>query len=136
MHIINGWPPAVNICAVVLENIRQPILWLASGALVGIGFVSVFSGGGLLLIAGLAIAVTLFFRNRGRLQGWPALLYGAGITTAVLLLPYVLRPSPCVAGGAGCYQGFTIGTFTVALIVALTGLAFAVVELRRGGRRP
>jgi hypothetical protein len=135
MLIINGWPPAVNICAVVLENIRQPILWLASGALIGIGFVSFFSGGGLLLLAGLAVSVTLFFRNRGRLQGWPALLYGAGITAAVLLLPYVLRPSPCVAGGAGCYQGFTIGTFTVALVVALTGIGFAVLELRRG-RRP
>ena len=136
MHIINGWPPAVNICAVELENIRQPILWLASGVLIGIGFVSVFSGGGLLLLAGLAIGITLFFRNRGRLRGWPALLYGAGITTAILLLPYILRPSPCVAGGAGCYYGFTIGTFSVALIVAASGLAFAVVELRRGGRRP
>ena len=119
-----------------MEIIRQPILWLLSGTLIGIGFVSYFSGGGWLLLAGLAIAVILFLRNRRHRQGWPALLYGAGITTAVLLLPYLLRPSPCVAGnGAGCYLGFTIGTFAVAVIVGLAGLAFAVLELR-AGRRP
>jgi hypothetical protein len=118
-----------------LEIIRQPILWLLSGTLIGIGFVSLFSGGVLLLLAGLAIAVILFLRNRRRRLGWPALLYGAGITTAVLLFPYVLRPAPCVAGtGSGCYQAFTIGTFAVAVVVALAGLVFAVLELR-GGRR-
>lgn len=105
---------------------------MVSGTLIGIGFVTYFSGGGLLLLAGLAIAVTLFVRNRGHRRGWPALLYGAGITTAVLLLPYIVRPSPCVAGaGAGCYQAFTLAIFDIALIVAATGLAFAVVELRR-----
>jgi hypothetical protein len=136
MYSINGRPPAVNISEAVLENIRQPVLWLVSGVLVGVGFVSVFSGGGLLLLAGLAIAVTLFVRNRGRRQGWPALLYGAGITTALLLLPYVLQPSRCVASdGTGCYQAFTVGTFAVAIVLALTGLTFAVVDVRRG-RRP
>jgi hypothetical protein len=118
-----------------LENIRRPLLWLVSGILVGIGFVSVFSGGLLLLLAGLAIAITLFVRNRGRRRGWPALLYGAGITTGLLLLPYVISPQPCVSGaGAGCYQAFTVGTFAVAVLVALTGLAFAIVEVR-GARR-
>ena len=100
--------------------------------LIGIGFFSAFSGGSLLLLIGLVIAVTLFIRRRGHRQGWPALLYGAGIATALLLLPYVLQPPPCASGGAGCYQAFTIGTFAVAVIVALAGLAFALVELRRG----
>ena len=119
-----------------LEIIRQPILWLLSGALIGIGFVSYFSGGGWLLLAGLAIAVTLFLRNRRHRQGWPAVMYGAGIATAVLLLPYLLRPAPCVSGnGAGCYQAFTIGTFAVAVALALAGLVFAVLELR-GAHRP
>ena len=119
-----------------MEKIRQPILWLASGVLIGIGFVAAFSGGVLLLLAGLAIGVTLFVRNRGHRYGWPALLYGAGITTAVLLLPYVVRPAPCVeSAAAGCYQGFTIGTFAVALAVALTGFIFAFFELGRA-RRP
>ena len=87
----------------------------------------------MLLLVGLVIAVTLFIRRRGRRQGWPALLYGAGVSTAVLLLPYILQPPPCVAGrGAGCYQAFTIGAFAVALIVALAGLIFAFLELRRG----
>jgi hypothetical protein len=36
--------------------------------------------------------------------------------------------------GAGCYQAFTVGTFAVAMLVALTGLAFAVLEVR-GARR-
>jgi hypothetical protein len=136
MYSINGGRPAVNNCASKLENIRQPTLWLLSGVLIGIGFVSFFSGGGLLLVAGLVIGVTLFLRNRGRWHGWPALLYGAGIAAAILLLPYILRPSPCVAGaGSGCFQGFTIGTFSVALAVAAAGFAFAVVELRRS-RRP
>ena len=117
----------------MLEIIRRPIPWLISGVLIGIGFFSAFSGGILLLLAGLVIGITLFIRRRGRRQGWPALLYGAGVATAVLLLPYILQPSPCSAGrGSGCYQAFTIGTFAVAVIVALAGLAFAVVELRRG----
>ena len=119
-----------------MGNIRQPLLWLVAGVLIGIGFVSLFSGGLLLLLAGLALAVILFLRNRGGWRGWPALLYGAGVTTALLLLPYVLGPTSCVAGvGAGCYQAFTVGTFAVAMVVAFTGLAFAVVEVRRG-RRP
>lgn len=135
-YSINGWRPAVNIGEGVLENIRQPLLWLISGVLIGIGFVSVFSGGALLLLAGVAIAITLFLRNRDRRRGWPALLYGAGVTTAMLLVTYVLSPPPCVAGaGAGCYQAFTFGTFAVAMLLALAGLAFAFVEVRRG-RRP
>jgi hypothetical protein len=102
--------------------------------LIGIGFFSVFSGGILLLLAGLVLALTLFVRRRGRRQGWPALLYGAGAATAALLLPYILQPPPCSAGsGSGCYQAFTVGTFAVAVIVALGGLALAFVELRRGG---
>jgi hypothetical protein len=106
---------------------------LISGVLIGIGFFSAFSGGVLLLLLGLVIGVTLFFRRRGRRQGWPALLYGAGVATALLLVPYVLQAPPCASGrGAGCYQVFTVGTFVVAIIVALAGLAFAVLELRRG----
>ena len=116
-----------------MEIIRRPIPWLISGVLIGIGFFSAFSGGVLLLLAGLVIGVALFVRRRGRRQGWPALLYGAGVATAALVLPYMLQPPPCAnGGGAGCYQAFTIGTFAVAIIVALAGLAFAVVELRRG----
>ena len=111
------------------------MLWLASGVLIGIGFVGAFSGGSLLLLAGLAIAVTLFVRTRGHRRGWPALLYGTGITTALLLLPYIVHPSPCVAGAsAGCYQAFTTAIFGAALVVAGAGMAFAVVELRRGPR--
>jgi hypothetical protein len=119
-----------------LEIIRRPIPWLISGVLIGIGFFSAFSGGVLLLLLGLVIAVTLYIRRRGRRQGWPALLYGAGVTAAALLLPYVIQPPPCVAGaGAGCFQAFTVGTFAVALMVALAGLVFAYLELRRGPGR-
>jgi hypothetical protein len=133
MYSINAGTPPVNICDSVLEIIRRALPWLVAGVLIGIGFFSVFSGGVLLLLIGLAIAVTLFIRRRGRRQGWPALLYGAGVATAALVLPYVLQPPPCVnGGGAGCYQAFTIGTLAVAIIVALAGLAFAIVELRRG----
>ena len=115
--------------------IRQALFWLVSGVLIGVGFVSVFSGGILLLLAGLVIAVTLFIRNRGRRQGWPALLYGAGLATALLISPFVFLPSPCVAGvGSGCYRGFTVGTFAVAIGLALAGLAFAALEVRRGSR--
>jgi hypothetical protein len=106
---------------------------LISGVLIGIGFFSAFSGGILLLLLGLAIGVTLFIRRRGHRQGWPALLYGAGVATAALLLPYILQPS-CRAGAAGCYQAFTVGTFAVAMLIALAGLVFAVLELRRGPR--
>ena len=86
----------------------------------------------MLLLLGLLIGVTLFIRRRGHRQGWPALLYGAGVATAVLLFPFILDPAPCSAApGSGCYQAFTIATFAAAVIVALAGLAFAVVELRR-----
>ena len=115
-----------------MEIIRRPIPWLISGVLIGIGFFSFFSGGLLLLMVGLVFGTILFIRRRGRRQGWPALLYGAGVSTAVLLLPYILQPPPCVAGrGAGCFQAFTVGTFVVALMVALAGLVFAFLELRR-----
>ncbi|MEA2634522.1 MAG: hypothetical protein QOH92_1289 [Chloroflexota bacterium] len=108
---------------------------MVSGVLIGIGFFSVFSGGILLLLMGLLIGVTLFIRRRGRRQGWPALLYGAGVATALLLSPYVFQAAPCVSGGGGgCYQAFTVGTFAVAIMVALAGLAFAILELRRGRR--
>jgi hypothetical protein len=109
-----------------LEIIRRPLPWLLSGVLIGLGFVSAFSGGLVLLLPGLALGLFLFFRRRGRRRGWPALLYGAGITTAVFLLPYVFQPAP--------YQGFTIGTFVVAILVALTGLVFSIQEVR--GPRP
>jgi len=101
--------------------------------LIGIGFFSAFSGGVLLLLAGLGIGITLFIRRRGRRQGWPALLYGAGVTTALLLVPYVFQAQPCGRSG-GCYQAFTIGTFAGAVVVALAGLLFAFLELRRGPR--
>jgi hypothetical protein len=118
-----------------LEIIRGPASWLIAGVLIGIGFVSAFSGGLLLLVAGLAIGITLFIRRRGRRQGWPALLYGAGITAALLLLPYLIQSQPCVGGrGTGCYLGFTIGTFIVALLVAITGLGYAIVEVLRRPR--
>jgi hypothetical protein len=108
---------------------------LICGVLIGIGFFSAFAGGLLLLLLGLALTVALFIRRRGRRQGWPALLYGAGVSTAVLLSPYILQPPPCASGrGAGCYQAFTVGTFVVAIIVALAGLLFAFLELRRGPR--
>lgn len=101
--------------------------------LIGIGFVSVFSGGIVLLLLGLLIGATLFIRRRRRRRGWPALLYGAGVATALLLAPYVFQAPPCVgSGGAGCYQAFTIGTFAVAVLVALVGLALTIVEVRRG----
>ena len=101
--------------------------------LIGIGFFSAFSGGVLLLLAGLGIGIMLFIRRRGRRQGWPALLYGAGVTTALLLVPYVFQAQPCASGrGGGCYQAFTIGTFAGAVVVALAGLLFAYLELRRG----
>lgn len=119
-----------------MEIIKQPLLWLASGILIGTGFVSAFSGGWLLLVAGLAIALTMTIRFRHRWRGWPALLYGAGVSIATLLLPYLLHPQPCVAGSSsGCYQAFTISVFAVAVVLAALGIGLAIVELR-GWRRP
>ena len=118
-----------------MEIIRGPVPWLVSGVLSGIGFVTGVSGGLPLLFVGLGIGVTLFIRRRGRRRGWPALLYGAGIIIALSLLPFILQPPPCLNGrGAGCYQGFTVGTFVVALLLALTGLFFSIQEVRRGPR--
>lgn len=119
-----------------MEIIKQPLLWLASGILIGTGFVSAFSGGWLLLLAGLVIALVMAIRFRHRWRGWPAILYGAGASITTLLLPYVLHPPPCVAGsGSGCYQAFTIDVFVVAVVLAAVGIGLAIVEVR-GWRRP
>jgi hypothetical protein len=114
---------------------RQAGLWLAAGILVGAGFYGLFSGGGLLLLAGLGLCGYLAFRYRRAARGWSAAVYGAGATTAVLLLPYVLRPPPCLRGSAGCYQAFTDVAFTAAALMAVAGLVLALLELGRG-RRP
>ncbi|MDQ6710298.1 MAG: hypothetical protein M3Z11_07040, partial [Candidatus Dormibacteraeota bacterium] len=93
--------------------------------------------GSLLLLVGFALAIGLAikYRYRRRWRGWSALPYGLGSSVAILLLPYVLRPSPCVQTSVvGCYQAFTIGVFLAALLLALAGLALGVLELRRWRR--
>ncbi|HYM49854.1 MAG TPA: hypothetical protein VET65_04700 [Candidatus Limnocylindrales bacterium] len=105
-----------------------------SGVLLGAGFVSLFAGGALLLLAGVALAAGLALRYRSAARGWSALVYGLGATIAVLLLPNVLRPAPCRAGASGCYATVTLGTFSAALLIAVLGAAMAIVELRRGRR--
>src|SRR6266704_991482 len=99
-YSINGGRPAVNICEALLGNIRQPLLWLVGGVLVGIGFVSVFSGGGLLLLAGLAGAAV---RGRGHdglaltaLCSWPHELRGRHRRR---LLPVLYRRYVCHRDG-------------------------------------
>jgi hypothetical protein len=114
---------------------KQAGLWLLGGILVGAGFYGLFRGGGLLLVLGLGLGAYLAFRHRRAARGWSAFVYGAGATTAVLLLPYVLHPPPCLDGSAGCYRTFTEVAFVTATVVAACGLALALVELARG-RRP
>lgn len=116
---------------------RQPLLWLLSGILIGVGFVSAFSGGLLFLVVGLVLAGWLWnkYRYRNRWRGWSGLLYGLGASVALLLFPSLLRRSPCVQGtGSGCYQAFTVGVFVVAVGIALAGLGFGILELRRWRR--
>lgn len=134
-YSINGWRPAVNTHEPGVSRLRQPILWLISGLLLGFGFVSVFSGGLLLLIIGVAIAITLAIRYRGRRRGWSGLVYGTGASVALVLLPYVVRPPRCVhSADPGCFQTVTLIVFLVAVALALAGLGLAIVELRRWRR--
>jgi len=114
---------------------KQAGLWLAAGILVGAGFYGLFSGGGLLLVAGFALGAYLAFRYRRAARGWSGFVYGAGATAAVLLLPYVLHPPPCLRGSAGCYQAFTDVAFVAATLMASAGLALALLELARGRKR-
>jgi predicted cobalt transporter CbtA len=102
--------------------------------LIGAGFVSFFSGGGPLLVAGLALAVGLGFRFRAAARGWSALVYGLGASVAVLLLPYVLRPPRCQTGSPGCFDAFTRGTFIAAVLIAAVGAGLALFELSRRPR--
>ncbi len=140
MYSITTCRRAVNSCQFVLilsNTVRQPLLWVLSGILIGVGFVSAFSGGLLFLVVGLVLAAWLGikYRYRRRWRGWSGLLYGSGASVALLLFPSLLRQPPCVQGtGSGCYQGFTTGVFLVALALALAGLGFGILELR-GWRR-
>ena len=114
---------------------RQPILWIVSGILIGIGFISAFSGGLLFLVAGLSIGIVLFVRYRGRRRGWSGVIYGIGASIALVLLQYVVRPPRCVHDGdPGCFQAFTVGIFLAGVALALAGLGLAIVELRRWRR--
>jgi hypothetical protein len=116
---------------------RQPLLWLLSGLLIGVGFVTAFGGGSFLLLVGvvLAIGLTIKYRYRRRWRGWSALPYGIGASVALFLSPYVFRPSPCVQKpAASCYQGFTVGVFVAAVALALAGLALGVWEVRHWRR--
>src|SRR2546430_17227482 len=102
---------------------KQAGLWLAGGILVGAGFYGLFSGGGLLLVAGFGLGAYLAFRYRRAARGWSGFVYGAGATAAVLLLPYVLHPPPCPRGSAGRYQAFPHLPFLAPTPVASAGLA-------------
>ena len=118
-----------------VAEMRQPILWIVSGILIGIGFISAFSGGLLFLVAGLSIGIVLFVRYRGRRRGWSGVIYGIGASIALVLLPYVVRPPRCVHDGdPGCFQAFTVGIFLAGVALALAGLGLAIVELRRWRR--
>jgi hypothetical protein len=112
--------------------LRQPILWLLGGLLIGIGFVGAFSGGLLLMLIGALVLVLTGRRYRGRWRGWSAGIYAAGASIALFLSPYVFTESRCVQNSdTGCYYTFTVVVFGVALLVALLGLALGVMEIRR-----
>jgi hypothetical protein len=110
---------------------KQAGLWLLGGILVGAGFYGLFVGGALLILIGLGLGAYLAYRHRRAARGWSAFVYGAGATAAVLLLPYVFSPPPCVRGSVGCYQAFTDIAFAGALVVAAAGLGLALIEIYR-----
>jgi len=116
---------------------RQTFLWLLSGLFIGVGFVTAFSGGALFLLIGvvLAFGLGMKYRYRRRWRGWSALPYGAGASVALLLSPYVVHPPPCVhKSGGSCYQGFTVGVFVAAAVLALAGLGLGALEVHRWRR--
>jgi len=115
--------------------LRQPILWLIGGLLIGIGFVGAFSGGLLFLLAGAVVLVLTARRYRERLRGWSAAVYAAGASIALFLSPYVFKESQCVQStDPGCYHAFTLAVFAAAVFLALVGLVLGVIELRRWRR--
>lgn len=110
---------------------RQPLLWLIGGLLIGIGFVSAFSGGLPLFLIGVAVLVFTARRHRRRWRGWSASIYAAGASIALLLSPYVFKESRCVQStDSGCYYTFTLVVFVGGLILALAGIVLGVMELR------
>ena len=110
---------------------RQPLLWLVGGLLVGLGFVGAFSGGMPLLLVGAAILIYTARRYRRRWRGWSASIYAAGASIALLLSPYVFKESRCVQStDSGCYSTFPLVVFVIALLLALAGLVLGVLEIR------
>ena len=114
---------------------RQPLLWLIGGLLIGIGFVGAFSGGLFFLLIGVAVLVFTARRYRRHWRGWSAAIYAAGASIALFLSPYVFKESRCVQStDSGCYYTFTLVVFLSALAVALAGLVLGVMEIRRWRR--
>jgi hypothetical protein len=115
--------------------LRQPILWLLGGLMIGVGFVGAFSGGLLLMLIGAVLLVFTARSYRGRWRGWSASIYAAGASIALFLSPYVFKESRCVQNNdTGCYYTFTLIVFGAALLLALVGLALGVMEIRRWRR--
>jgi asparagine N-glycosylation enzyme membrane subunit Stt3 len=134
-YSINPWRPAVNTHERIGGSLRQPILWLVGGLLIGIGFVGAFSGGLLFLLVGAVVLVVTARRYRGHLRGWSAALYATGASIALFLSPYVFKGSRCVhRTDSGCYHAFTLAVFAAAVFLALVGLVLGVLELRRWRR--
>lgn len=110
---------------------RQPLLWLIGGLLIGVGFVGAFSGGLTLLLIGIAVVVFTARRYRRHRRGWSAAIYAAGASIALFLSPYIFKESRCVQKtDSGCYHTFTLVVFLVALFLAAAGLVLGVIEIR------
>jgi len=134
-YSINPWRPAVNTYERPGGLLKQPILWLLGGLMIGIGFVGAFSGGLLLLLIGAIVLILTARRYRGQWRGWSASIYAAGASIALFLSPYVFKESRCVQStDSGCYYTFTVVVFGSALFLALAGLALGVMEIRRWRR--
>jgi hypothetical protein len=117
----------------------QVLYWLLTGALIGFGFIGIFSIGLPFLVVGLGLLVFGLIRFKGR-GFWAALLGVGGLPAIFFLADIVTAPPPCPPDGitvpASATGGFSCSgsldsyrmLAVVFSVIALVGIVWGLLQ--------